>query len=162
MEEIKIIKVKTKEDCEICDKFCAKLMGFESKLDSSILSNMNTNGFHEKALKQDNVFIAYAKANNPIGYIYGFLKNEKGSGTTTNRVFVDSLFVEESFRNKGVGKLLLSVFEDWAKEKYQTDYEIELLCLSNNQKALGFYQSLGYTEVKTTLRKPADKNGLEK
>lgn len=162
MKEIQVVKAKTKEDCAICDEFYAKLMGFEAKLDSSILSKANVKGLHEKALKQENVFVAYAKSDKPVGYLYGYLKNAKGSGTTTNRVFVDSLFVEESFRSKGVGKLLLSAFEDWAKGQFQNDYEVELLCLSNNQKALGFYQSLGYTEVKTTLRKPAKKQDLEK
>lgn len=161
MEKIQVVKASTKQDCEICDSFYGKLMKFEASIDSSISSNSNVSGLHEKALNQDNVFIAYAKTNKPIGYIYGYLKNFKGQNVTTNRVFVDSLFVEEGYRNKGVGKLLLQAFEDWTKSLFGQDYEIELLCLTNNKKALGFYQSLGYSEVKTTLRKSADENGLE-
>lgn len=154
---IEIVKATTKQDCKICDELFAKLIKFESGLDSSIYSKTKVEGFHENMMLKNRCFLAYAKAETPIGYIFGYLKSSKGNGTTTNRVFVDSLYVDAEYRDKGVGKMLLKSFENWATNEYGDDYEVELLCLANNKKALGFYQNLGYSEVKLTLRKESNR-----
>ena len=157
MHNLQIVKAVTKQDCLVCNKFLIKLMQFESKIDSSIFDKTSTEEVYEKVLQQNNVFVAYAKYDTPVGYISGYLKNLKGQGVTTNRVFVDSLYVDENFRGRGIGKKLLQEFENWAIERFGDDYEIELLCLSNNKQALDFYNSLGYFEVKKTLRKTINK-----
>lgn len=151
---MEIIIPKTEKDFEICDYFIRKLMEYESGLDSSINPNTDIIGFHKKQLANQNYFAAYVMADKPVGYIFGCIKNFKGNGTTTNRVFVDSLFIEEHYRNQGIGQLLLAELEKWAIKNFGDDYEIELLCLSNNQNALKFYKKLGYIQVKQILRKP--------
>jgi len=70
----------------------------------------------------------------------------------SNIIEVECLYVKEEFRNKGIGKKLIETLENWAKNKFK-EYKIEITCLSNNTKALGFYKKLGYSEIKTVLRK---------
>ncbi len=149
-----IIIPKNEKDFEICDYFMKKLIEYESGLDSSIDPDTNVTGFHKNKLANQNFFAAYAVADKPVGYIFGYIQTFKGNGTTTNRVFVDTLFVDENYRHQGVGRQLLNAFENWAAKNFGDDYEIELLCLSNNADALKFYQKLGYSQVKQTLRKP--------
>ena len=149
---IEIIQAKTKEDCKICDEFLSKLINYESGFDSTILSDVKVNGLCEKNLTATDVYIAYAKQENPIGYIFGYLQSPKGKVRTTNVLILEALYVEPNNRNMGVGKTLLKSFEDWAKEKYD-DFIIEITYINGNDNAQKFYESLGYKSVKTILRK---------
>ena len=147
MKEIKIIKAVTKEDCEVCDLFLSKLINFEASLDKIINKGIAVNGPAENNIKQEDVFVAYAKQESPIGYIFGYRQFNKGKIYNKN-----ILVLEEEFRRQGVGKLLLQAFENWAKNKYG-DFVIEITYINANEKAQKFYESMGYSSVKTTLRK---------
>ncbi len=148
-----IIRVKNDRDCQICDGFLSKLINFESSCDSIILSNVDVKDIHKNSLVHDYVYIAYATDENPIGYIFAYLKNPKGKVNITNVIVLEALYIEEHYRRKGVGKMLMKSLEDWAKECFQKDYVIEITSINNNENAMGFYKHLGYTEVKTILRK---------
>lgn len=152
MKEIKIIQAKTKEDCKICDKFLSKLINFESSLDNIINSKVEVSGPAENNIKQEDVFIAFAKADKPVGYVFGYRQFNKGKIYNKNILVLEALFVEKEYRKQGVGKMLLQAFENWAKEKYN-DYVIEITYINANKNAQKFYESMGYSLVKTTLRK---------
>ena len=149
---IQIIKAKTKEDCEICDQFLSKLINYESSLDAIINPNVNVCGPCENNIKQNDVFVAYAKTDRPIGYVFGYRQFNKGKIYNKDILILEALYVEPEARNQRVGKMLLTSFENWAKEKYE-DYVIEITYISNNKNAQKFYENMGYTHVKTTLRK---------
>ena len=78
MKDIQIIQAKTKEDCEICDKYLSKLINYESSFDSVINQNVLVNGPAENNIKQEDVFLAYAKTDVPVGYILGYRQFNKG------------------------------------------------------------------------------------
>ena len=152
MIQFEIIKAKTKEDCKICDEFLSKLINYESSIDNIINEKVNVSGPAENNIKQNDVYVAYAKAEKPLGYVFGYRQFAKGKIYNKNILILEALYVDEEFRNEGVGKLLLKAFENWAKEKYG-DYVIEITYINANKDAEKFYQNLGYTTVKTTLRK---------
>lgn len=60
------------------------------------------------------------------------------------------LYIEEAYRNQGIGKQLIQAVKDWAKRK-QVDY-IELLVLKQNTKALQLYLEQAFEVVHTTMR----------
>ena len=66
---------------------------------------------------------------------------------------MEALFVEEHYRRKGVGKMLMKSLENWAKECFEKDFVVEITSINKNENAFGFYKHLGYNEVKTILRK---------
>ena len=78
-KEVQIVMARTKEDCEICDKFLSKLITYESSFDSIINKNINVKGPTENNIKQDDVFVAYAKTDTPLGYIFGYTISSKSS-----------------------------------------------------------------------------------
>ena len=153
MQEIEIIQAKTKIDCDICDDFLSKLIAYESLFDSSIMPDVKVCGLCEKNLQHDGIYIAYAKTTKPIGYIFGYLQNPKGKIRNTNVLILEALYVENEFRNLGIGKKLLKSFEDWAQKTYANDYAIEITYINSNENARKFYEKMGYSPVKTTLRK---------
>ena len=154
MNKIEIIPAKTKEDCEICDKFLSKLIAFESKIDNNIMQNVEIKNMHEKKLNNAYHYMSIAKLNNvPVGFVYGHLKTPKGLTTLKSVLEVSTLYVEQDFRNQGVGKALMKDFENWAKTNYDEDCLIEIMYINNNENAQKFYQKLGYLPIRTTLRK---------
>ena len=152
MKEIKIIQAKTKEDCKICDEFLRKLINYESSLDCIINTNVDVKGPAENNIKQDNVFVAYAKSEKPLGYVFGYRQFNKGKIYNKDILILEALYVEKDYRKQGIGKMLVTSFENWAKEKYK-DYVIEISYINANKNAQKFYEKIGYAPVKTTLRK---------
>lgn len=150
---MKVIEVKNATDCQICDEFLGKLINYESSCDDIILSNVNVKDIHKNSLARNYVYIAYAIDESPIGYIFAYLKNPKGKVNITNVIVLEALYVDEPYRRKGVGKTLMKSLEDWANKCFQKDFVIEITSINNNENAMGFYKHLGYSEVKTILRK---------
>jgi len=149
---MEIKKIKTKEECALCDEFLSKLNAYESCFDDILNSEFKFKEIHEKSLKNDFVYIAVAYENVPIGYVFSYLKTSKGKVHKTNLIEIEALFVEETFRKKGVGKKLIESVEKWAKENFE-DYVIELHAINDNVGAVSFYESLGFNAVRTIFRK---------
>ena len=58
--------------------------------------------------------------------------------------YIKSIAVAESFRNKGIGAILI----DFAENSFQSTSRYIFLCVSSfNTRARSFYKKLGYTEV---------------
>lgn len=67
------------------------------------------------------------------------------------RVYVNEIHVEEAYRNRGIGKQLLSVVESLAKERgYKALY---IHAEGNNDGAIRLYQNEGYAIERVQLRK---------
>lgn len=60
------------------------------------------------------------------------------------------LYLEEAYRNQGIGKQLIQAVKDWAKQK-KVDY-IELLVVKQNPRALRLYLEQEFEIVHTTMR----------
>jgi GNAT superfamily N-acetyltransferase len=74
----------------------------------------------------------------PVGYalLYDFYSSWKGSG-----IFLEDLFVRESFRGRGIGKALLSNVASIAQR--EGCHAIRWEVLDWNKPAMEFYKSLG-------------------
>ena len=151
---VKIVQAKTMEDCKICGAFMSKLINYEAKLDATINSDVVVEGLFENNINNKDFYFAYAVENiKPIGFVFGYLQVGKGKVRSINILNLEALFVEENYRKNGVGKQLLKSFEIWANNQYDGDFQIEITYINSNKSAQKFYESLGYTPVKTILRK---------
>lgn len=147
------IRLSNELDCIKADEMLTSLIKYESNFDSVINHSAFVEGFHKEVLNKSHVFAYYVKENDEcVGYIFAYLKNPYNDVIRTNVVMLESLFIREDYRGKGIGKNLIKMLEEWANDSFK-NYVIEIVCLSNNEKALKFYESLGYCEVKTILRK---------
>jgi len=74
----------------------------------------------------------------PIGYalFYDFYSSWRGSG-----IFLEDLFVQESFRGRGIGRALLSEVAHIARQ--EGCHAIRWEVLDWNKSAIEFYKSLG-------------------
>jgi ribosomal protein S18 acetylase RimI-like enzyme len=65
-------------------------------------------------------------------------------------VYVDEIAVEESHRGRGVGQALMRKAREWALA--QGAREIELNVWEANTRAILFYENLGYTTTRRTMK----------
>lgn len=147
------IKIENEIDCIEADTLFNELIKYESNLDNVINGNANIEGINKEMMSKSNVFLYMAKDNDkPVGYIFAYLKNPYSSVITTNVIMLEALYVKEEYRAKGVGKHLMTLLEKWAQNSFDK-YAIEIVCISNNENAMKFYERMGYNNVKTILRK---------
>lgn len=94
-------------------------------------------------------FIAEVE-NEPIGFVLGGIDN---FGYRTIKVAeLDNLYVKEKFRSLGVGKKLVEVFKNWAKEKGAQ--KVGLNTFNLNKRAIHFYEEEGFEPYSTRYELP--------
>ncbi len=104
-----------------------------------------TTGLLEKTTKEQGVILFAEENNQPIGVIVGVIEiQEKGNlleciPTKTGRI--QDLYVDEKYRSKGVGKLLMTKLEDYFQKKKCTIIKVEVFAPN---KASSFYSQLGF------------------
>lgn len=57
-------------------------------------------------------------------------------------LLVEDVVVDQQWRRRGVGRLLMTAISDWAKAKKVS--RLQLLADRNNEAGLDFYRSLGW------------------
>ena len=94
----------------------------------------------ESHLSNPNHIILVAKMNSKIVGLLNFSNGHRQRIAHTGEFGIS---VEKSFRDQGIGSLLLQVLIDWATQ----NKTIEKLCLnvhSNNERAIGLYKKMGF------------------
>ncbi|MEX2007954.1 MAG: GNAT family N-acetyltransferase [Candidatus Spechtbacterales bacterium] len=98
-------------------------------------------GFVEVAVAQDDV----------IGYLCGGIAKRALYRVEGSYAELENMFVEESFRGKGVGKKLVEDFIGWCKE--QSVGHLSVTAYARNEQALGIYRKAGFADCTVTLEK---------
>jgi GNAT superfamily N-acetyltransferase len=148
-----IKRVTNIEDAEICDNFLTGLINYESSIDKLINNKYIVKDFYRRALSNNNQYLALALENNvPVGFIYAYRKINKGTSFSDNIIEIDGLFIKEDRRKNGIGTALIKNVEEWAKATYETAH-IEITYINGNTPAQKCYEKLGFTPIKTMLRK---------
>lgn len=97
------------------------------------------------------VLIAQAQDETPLGFISLQVRNDV---TGQERAHVADLAVSEDARRQGVGRALMQAGEAWAREQGMTMLSLDVW--STNERALVFYERLGYRPESLCLIKPVD------
>lgn len=88
--------------------------------------------------KQAEVLLAF-EDNNPIGFALFFQTYSTFQGKAN--LFLEDIYLDESYRHKGYGKILFSILAQIATER--NCLRIDWYCLDWNQKSIDFYHSIG-------------------
>ena len=143
-----IERIKTKELADKCDKLLTKLILDEKQYDDSIDSDFKViNYFNNFVNDEDKVLLGFIIDNVLVGYIYAYetmSNNVKG-------LFIDGLYVETDYRNKGIAKELINevILE---AEKRDAKF-IDIKVMSKNEVAKNLYNSLDFNDFKIMMRK---------
>ena len=143
-----IEKIKIKELADKCDELLTKLIQDERQYDDSIDPDFKvSNYFNNFVNDEDKVLLGYLVDNTLVGYIYAY-------ETVSNNIkglFIDGLYVETDYRNRGIAKELINevVLEAENREAKFIDIKV----MSKNDVAKHLYNSLEFNEFKVMLRK---------
>ena len=98
-------------------------------------------------LKKRDRFIGYVAEDNgeSIGYCIATVEGLVGE--------IDSIFVSELYRGRGVGEKLVSLVLDWFGE--QNCETIKVSIAEGNESVLGFYRRFGFAERFIVMQKNA-------
>jgi ribosomal protein S18 acetylase RimI-like enzyme len=113
--------------------------------------SVNVIDYYENVLKGENseVFIAEDERHGYVGHL--IVGQSRGTITGLSFGHVYDVFVEEEFRGKGIGKLLLEKAGDYCRKKGHS--RIALSVLATNDSAIKLYSRTGYKPERITTEK---------
>ena len=134
------IREATKSDldsiCQLATKFATSYIVQRSAFKESFT----------KVLIDDSAIVFVASIDEKIiGYCLGF--THPAFYANGYVAWLEEIFVEEDFRKKDVGRILINRFEEWAKLK-----QCSLNALAT-RRAAGFYKAIGYEESAIYFKK---------
>ena len=153
MREVVIKQICDEKECWVCDDFLSRLSSFDSQYDNIIESDFKFKDIHLRNKDDEFTYIALAFKEEPIGYVFAYVKSKKGKVRKTNVIDIQALFVDKNYRRQKVGEKLVKSVENWASTKFDNDYVIELQAINDNINAMEFYRNLGFKEIRTVFRK---------
>ena len=98
---------------------------------------------------KDTCFIAF-DGKFPVGFANVSLRFDYVEGTESSPVgYLEGIFVDENFRNRGIARSLVKSCEDWAKEKGAKEFASD--CLLDNTQSLKFHLAIGFIEANSII-----------
>lgn len=146
MEEKIYKKVKIRkaveDDCRLLLEFIKKLAKYEGKLDkvSASESDLHRSIFEERLA--GSVFLEIESI--PVGYAVYFYILSTFSGKPV--LYIEDIFIDDDFRDKGFGKFLFSYLADLSIKKGCS--RLEWSVLSWNKPSIAFYKKFNAKQKK--------------
>ncbi len=141
----KIKQVTNVVDADRCDELLTKLIQDERQYNDTIDDNYIVTNHFNKMLDDENIIIlAYYINKIIVGYI--LIRR-----TSNNTCLLDGLYVEKEYRNKGIGKSLLT--EAISRIKNMNIKYIDINVMYNNIIAKHIYEKLGFVGYEIKMRK---------
>lgn len=141
----KIKQVTNVVDADRCDELLTKLIQDERQYNDTIDDNYIVTNHFNKMLDDENIIIlAYYINKIIVGYI--LIRR-----TSNNTCLLDGLYVEKEYRNKGIGKSLLT--EAISRIKNMNVKYVDINVMYNNIIAKHIYEKLGFVGYEIKMRK---------
>ena len=141
----KIKQVTNVVDADRCDELLTKLIQDERQQNDTIDDNYIVTNHFNKMLDDENIIIlAYYINKTIVGYI--LIRR-----MDNNTCLLDGLYVEEEYRNKGIGKSLLT--EAISRIKNMNVKYVDINVMYNNIIAKHIYEKLGFVGYEIKMRK---------
>ena len=145
------IRKATNSDVKKINFFLTELIHDEKKYDKNINEGCIVQHYYEQVIDRDNACVLVAMDGEEIvGYLYGYIL-DSGDAYIDSIAELDAMYVNENSRRQGIGQMLISAFEDWAK-KEKVKY-IQLKVCDENAKAVSLYNKNHYNSIKTIMIK---------
>lgn len=141
----KIKQVTNVVDADRCDELLTKLIHDERQYNDTIEDNyIVTNHFNKMLYDENIIILAYYINKTIVGYI--LIRK-----MANNTCLLDGLYVEEEYRNKGIGKSLLT--EAISRIKNMNVKYVDINVMYNNIIAKHIYEKLGFVGYEIKMRK---------
>ena len=156
MNKINIREAKTK-DLDLILKLNKKLFikeynEFDNSLNLNWTYSKRGREYFSERIKHDNgKVLIVEKENTVIGYLCGGIQEQEEEFYRKDGIYaeLENMFLEEKFRNLGIGREIVKLFITWCKKKEVN--HINVTASFQNKKALKFYRKYGFNDYDTKL-----------
>jgi ribosomal protein S18 acetylase RimI-like enzyme len=149
-----IIRPATAKDLDALAQLSSKLSKYEHTLDSNIkiMSIAQIKRNYSKKLRERNTkfFVAEVEGR-VIAYEYGYLQKRNYLRAQQYVGYIDSSYVEEAYRKKGIARKLTKTLVTWFRSK--DIKHIELSVLTANTSSVLTWKRLGFEEYFVRMKK---------
>ena len=91
------------------------------------------------------IFLFYEN-DRAVGFAQSQLRRDYVEGTESSPVgYLEGIFVEIDFRNRGYGRQLVNACEEWSKTKGCKEFASD--CELSNQTSIDFHKKVGFKEA---------------
>ncbi len=114
-------------------------------------SNREIKEIEDIILNANNIAFVAKQSSQVIGIAVGMIKESYAHPSFVNRKYgwIDSMAVAVEYRNKGIGRALLTNLHDWFLSNEIT--KIELNVYEFNINAIRLYEKMGYSPLKRVM-----------
>lgn len=134
---------------EMCNVLGEQSFGFDEELSTKWADGPDGEKYYrERIAGEKGVCFVAQKDQEIVGFVSTTM-NTPGTWRLTKRVEVDNLFIRESHRGEGVGKMLIDSVKDWSKSVGAK--RVFLTAFKKNEKAISFYEREGFSPYELTL-----------
>jgi GNAT superfamily N-acetyltransferase len=91
----------------------------------------------------------------PAGFLNATIRRPRSVWDYTH-CYVDNVFVVQGQRGSGISRLLLEQAESWSKSRGV--YEMELIAMANNDRAIAVWRHLGFDDQHIGMRKTLERD----
>ena len=143
------IRQATKNDSSIVNSFLTRLIHDEKKYDININEQCVVNCLYENLIPNANNCILIAEDEDEIiGYLYGYIE-DIGDGYINSKAQLEAMFVDEKYRNIGIGTMLINNFKIWLKSNKVKYLEVKVC--NGNKSAITLYNKNGFKDIKSIM-----------
>ena len=140
-EKLKAIKLESKKD-EM--KYSDSLKPLKKTIDIYF-------EYFKAELRKKNSSVFIAEDKKPVGIIIATYFKPLRISKFARKGYVSNLFIQKKYRNKGLGKKLLTASLKWLKQNKVKYISLEIHL--KNKNALKFYRKLGFKDYTLKLAK---------
>ena len=146
-----IEKAEENDSIKLNELFSKLLEDDRLNYDENIKENLTMNNFFEKRVNiEDNIILVAKIEDKIIGYIYGYIRSDNKIKKELE-AHIESLYIEEAYRNNKIGTNLLKEFIKIVKIKNAKYITIENKY--SNKIASNLYTNLGFKNFIEMKRK---------
>jgi len=101
-----------------CDNLLTKLIQAERRFNENTKETFIVKDNYINKFNVDNnvLYLAYHD-DVSVGYIYGYIKEQKGDFVYNTVAHIDALYVLEDYRKRGIASNLIDKFYEWCKKQ---------------------------------------------
>ncbi len=157
--EYKIRKAKS-EDLEIVQELIRKLCvnenrNFDSTVNPGFYATEEGKNSLQGCISGDSSIVLVAEDGGKIiAYVAGGVGRAESYRNIKYICELGSIWVEDEYRSKGVGKRLVEEFEKWCREKKV--FRLRVNASASNERAIEFYRKAGFENHELILEKALD------
>ena len=135
-------------EIDVVNNLLNKLIKDEQKYDNNINYDYVVKEYYQNKIDDSVIFVA-TKENEIVAYLFGYIVDSPVY--INKKAILDALYVEETHRQKGIAKKMITIFEEWCKKK-NIDI-IEVTVCSQNNNSYNLYKRNGFDIIKHIMYK---------